>query len=129
MSAFGFSFESFNKEHDFDFDTSVLAEIPAEDRYKNLERLYNEAEDDEEVYIIRGAYINTKSDYVAESPLVATDNCYVNIPQFQLPEVKAILADPRAIKAINQGKAGFKIVPYEKNGETYYKAKWVTVRK
>ena len=128
MSTFGFSFEQFNKAHDVDFDTTKLAEIPAEDRYKSLERLYNEAEDDDTVYVIRGAYINTKSDYVAESPLVATDTCYVNIPHFQLGEIKAMLADARAIKAINQGKAGFKIVPYEKAGETYYKAKWVSVR-
>ena len=115
------SFAKFNRERLFDVDTTDYD-------YYSLEQLW-EANEADTVYRVCGVYINTKSEFADESPLVATDYCYVNIPQHQLGEIKCILADKQAIRAIKDGTAGFKIVPYNKKRDgkirTFYKAEWV----
>lgn len=95
-----------NVERVFDVDTSSFDFI-------NLKSLY-ERDGDGMVYTIRGAYISTKSEYAEESPLLAIDDMYVNIPQHQLPVVKMMLADKKFIKAINSGELGFVIEQYNK---------------
>ena len=104
-----FSFSSLNKERVFDFDTTKIS-----GNYTNLEQL--QARDGEDVkYQIKGAYISTKSEYNDESPIIALEDTYVNLPQHQLTEVKEMLASKNAIAAINGGFAGFVIRKYVKN--------------
>lgn len=114
-----FSFGSFNKVRLFTIDTQEFD-------YVSLEDLYQENGPDA-VYCVRGLYIGTKSTYADESPLLATDKEYVNLPQHQLDEIKNMLADPRAIEAINNGHAGFVIEQfYQKRFKKYcYVARWV----
>ena len=134
-----FSFTSLNKERLFNFDTSIINELhpqtPEErkihdDRYTKLQELYKENGADM-TYQIRGAYINTKSSENEESPVIALSTIYVNIPQHQLLAVKSMIADKGAVRAINNGYAGFRIRPYQKKRgnkmETYYEAIWCDV--
>lgn len=113
-----FNFSKFNKERLFDVDTSGFD-------YVNLEDLFEENGEDH-VYKITGVYIGTKSTFDDESPIIAIEDTYVNLPQHQLPEVKAMLADKAAIKAINDGQAGFVIDSYyqKRFKKTCYAARW-----
>lgn len=104
-----FNFTKFNKERLFTIDTTSFD-------YTNLEQLYNENGSDA-IYKVRGLYIGTKSIYDEEAPVIATESEYVNLPVHQLGEIKAMLADKRAIKAINDGECGFII-------EEYYQARF-----
>ena len=99
-----FTFTKFNKEKLFDIDTTEFD-------YTSLEDLYN-ANGENAVYQVRGLYIGTKSNYDPETPILATNEEYVNLPVHQLEEVKAMLADRRAVDAINAGDCGFKIEKY-----------------
>lgn len=116
-------FASFNKERLFDIDTQNL-------EYTNLETLAKEnGSDNDHVYVINGVYIGTKSDFDPETPMVAIDGYYVNLPVHQLSEVKSMLDSRQAIQAINNGEAGFIIESYykAKYKKTCYKAVWVDV--
>ena len=92
-----FSFAAFNKERLFDVDTSDF-------EYTSLEELYEE-NGPMTIYPVRGLYIGTKS----ETPLVATDTIYVNLPQHQLLKVKEMIDNKAAVKAINNGECAFRI--------------------
>lgn len=116
------SFASFNKERLFDIDTSDF-------EYLKLKDLY-ERDGEGEVYTIRGIYIGTKSEFADESPLLAIDGCYVNLPQHQLIDIKDMLNSRQAINCINNGGAGFTIEKYTKKLKSgaikvCYKAHWV----
>lgn len=122
--------------------------------YASLEDLFK-ANSEDTIYRVDGFFINTKSRLNDEAPVAvisaegleampatrkvkhddgteetvdASDKpgCYVNIPQHQLNEVKAILADPEAIECINAGEFGLSIRPYFQ--KTYakdcYSARW-----
>lgn len=122
-----FSFaSSFNTKRLFDIDTSDF-------EYKKLEELWNEnseivAEEEvcTKVFPVCGLYLNRKSMYDPQ-PVVATDECYVNLPANMFDSALEILSDPRAIKAINDGKVGFQIDKYyQKRYEKYcYSVIWV----
>lgn len=116
------SFASFNKERLFDVDTSDFEYIKLKDLY--------ERDGEGEVYPIRGIYIGTKSEFADESPLLATDTHYVNLPQHQLIDIKDMLNSRQAINCINAGGAGFTIEKYIKKlksgaSKVCYKAHWV----
>ena len=118
--AFKFSFaKQYNTERLFDIDTSDY-------EYRSLEELYTG--DENQVFEVRGIYINTKSNF-GDAPVVATDFCYVNFPQ-HLPDVcKEILNDKSAIKAINDGRVGFTIYKYTQKrfGTECYSVRWVDI--
>lgn len=127
--AYSFS-KKFNKSRLFNVDTSNF-------EYYNLEDLFNEELEvcsgdveaaSEFVYVIRGVYINTKSLY-DPAPVIALDDRYVNLPSHMTEACMAMLADPVCIKAINDGKCGFKIYTYEQKryNKTCYSVEWVDV--
>lgn len=123
----GFSFaSSFNTKRLFDVDTSDYD-------YKKLEELWEENSEiveDEEVcnvvFPVLGVYLNKKSMYEPQ-PVIATDECYVNFPASMFDSAVDILSDPRAIKAINDGKVGFQIERYiqKRFDKVCYRAVWV----
>ena len=113
-----FSFAKFNKERLFQVDTSDYD-------YLKLEDLY--ARDGEgAVYPVLGLYIGTKSKFDAETPIIATDESYVNLPVHQLAEIKAMLEDRDAVNAINAGACGFTIEKFHQKRFDIdcYSAKW-----
>jgi len=116
-----FNFEKLNKKQIFSY------EVSGEESYTNLEYLFKrDGEDSSVTYQIHGVYIGTKSNFDPEVPMVLIENFYVNLPVHQLDEVKQILADPEAIRAINEGKAGFSITTYlqKRFNRICYKAVW-----
>lgn len=104
-----YSFNRFNKERVFDFDTQAIS-----GEYTNLENLFKR-DGEGIVYQVKGVYVSTKSEFADESPIVALGDTYVNFPQHQLKDIKDMLEDKNAIKAINDGYAGFTIRQYTKN--------------
>lgn len=115
-----FKFSKFNKERLFDVDTSEFD-------YCSLEDLWKKNPNSETAYRLRGVYISTKSEFNDRSPMCAIDGYYVNLPQHQLGDIERMLEDRQAIKAINDGLAGFVIRPYDQKrfGKLCYAAKWV----
>lgn len=117
--AFSFA-KKFNVERKFDIDTSDF-------EYVSLEELFNEMGEDEDMpFEIRGVYINTKGKY-DDSPVIAIDDRYVNLPAHLTGACKAMLEDDACIKAINEGKCGFTIYKYHQKrfDKDCYSVKWV----
>ncbi|MBO5921331.1 MAG: hypothetical protein J6Q48_02970 [Bacteroidaceae bacterium] len=113
-----------NKERVFNVDTSDFDYIKLADLY--------ERDGEGASYVIRAAYIGNKSEYADESPLLAIDDFYVNLPQHQLDVVKDILSDRVYINAINNGQLGFYIEAYDKKlksgaVKTCYKAIFIDI--
>ena len=122
-----FSFaSSFNTKKLFNVDTSDY-------EYKKLEELWNEnseiIEDEEvcnKVFPVLALYLNKKSMFEPQ-PVVATDECYVNLPASMFDSALEILSDPRAIQAINSGKVGFQIEKYfqKRYQKDCYSINWI----
>lgn len=113
-------FGKFNKQRLFDVDTSDF-------EYKSLGELLEECGGEvDHIFKLTGVYIGNKSQFDPEVPIIATEDCYVNVPVHQLDEVKEILSDPQAIRAINNGEAGFKITTYfqKRFKKDCYKVVW-----
>lgn len=115
-----FSFaKTYNTERLFDIDTSSF-------EYCSLQDLYEAVNGDEEAkFPVCAIYINTKSEF-GDAPVLATDACYVNLPQHLLETCKAILRDPAAVKAINDGAVAFTIYKYEQKrySRECYSIRW-----
>lgn len=126
-----FDFGKVNKSRRFTFNAESI-----KGKYLKLKELFEENGEDYE-YQVKGLYISTMSAYNSETPVVATVDGYINLPPFQLNEVKGMIDSEPAVAAINAGYCGFTIIPYEKEiksnktGRTstgvYYKVKWCNV--
>lgn len=125
--AFSFS-KKFNKERLFNVDTSNFDYVSLEDLfYDSVQTNDGDFEAaSKTVYKIRGVYINTKGNY-DPAPVIATNECYVNLPSHMTETCMAMLADSSCIKAINDGKCGFTIYQYEQKryNKTCYSVLWV----
>lgn len=103
--------KKYNKERLFLVDTSSF-------EYVSLETLYNQLPVDEETgepiqepFVVRGVYINTHSMF-DPAPVLAIDDCYVNLPSHLKDVCSDMINDKQSIKAINDGKVGFIIYKY-----------------
>lgn len=117
-----FSFSNFNKEKLFSFDTSAIT-----GKYVKTKDLLDK-DGEGIVYQVKGLYISRFSKFNPEAPVVALKDTYVNLPQFQLQEIKDMIADPTAVSLINKGRCGFSVRQYEtEDFGTCYAAKWLDV--
>lgn len=109
----------YNKAHTFDFH------IPEDFEYRSLSELYIK-NDKDFVYKVRAVYINTKSRF-GESPVIATDDCLVNLPQHLTDVAKQIMRDEETVQAINDGKFGFTIYQYTSKNrkDVFFSVNWV----
>lgn len=73
---------------------------------------------------IRALYINKKSKY-GNAPVVATDKGLVNLPHHLCDVAVEMLADEEFIKAVNEGKIGFKTYEYQTSYGTALSVEWV----
>lgn len=78
------------------------------------------------VYQLRALLINRKGKFGNQPVLVTNTHC-INGPKHLLKDVSDMLADPEAIAAIREGKAGFVIREYEASdyGKLCYSVDWV----
>lgn len=96
-----FSFNDLNAKK-FNIDTTGF-------EYYSLSDLYTGDEND--IFPFYGVYINSNGHY-GDSPLLALEDRYLNLPKHLLNTAKEMRSDPEAIKAINDGKAGISIYKY-----------------
>ncbi len=110
--AYSFS-QNYNTRKVFNVDTTDF-------EYKSLEELYHENEVlDEgtgemacyEIFPVCGIYLNKRSEFGPQA-IIATEECYVNLPSHLYDTCVDILADKAAINAINAGKVSFTIEKY-----------------
>ena len=118
---------SFNKK----FNTEKLFNIDTENfEYMSLEDLAASTASSEEapVFIVRGIYINRKSIY-EPAPVVALDDCYVNLPNHLLEVCEEMLHDRVAVDEINKGACGFRIEKYHQKryDKDCYSVEWVDI--
>ena len=116
-----FSFASMNKKKLFTIDTSDFTE------YHNLADLYED--DPEKSWVFHGVYISTKSLFADEVAILAMDDYYLNLPEHLTKDCKQLLDNPAAISAINQGRAGFKVIKYHQKrfNRDCYTIEWCDV--
>jgi len=112
----------FNKGKKFDVDTSELG-------FVTLGELY-EKNGENRQYLLTAIFINNKSKY-GPSPVFATPEFLVNIPQHMLDTVNEILLDSDAVDSINSAKVGFTIYQYnsDKFNTVAYGVKFVDLIK
>lgn len=85
--------------------------IPSEYQYRTLSELF-EKNGKNKVYPVKALYINKKSKF-GDAPIVATDECLVNLPSHLLDTVKEMMNDEELVDAVNENKFGFTIYTYE----------------
>lgn len=117
-----FSANRYNKKRLFEIDTTDF-------EYYSLEEYFKRSGGDlETVTEINGLYINKMGLY-NDSPIIATSECYINLPAHLNGVCQEMLNDPLAITAIKSGKLGFKIIPYYKKkfNKECYTVEWVDI--
>lgn len=95
-------------------------------RFVPLSELYNR-DGGKTIFGIDGLYINKKSDF-GDHPvaIVGCEEILVDLPSHMTEDVKAILSDPEALKAIKSGHVGFVVQEYEQKRykKTCYGIRW-----
>ena len=113
-------FSNFNKE--------FLFELP-----ENIKGNYLKIADAVEKYgdgviipvIAFGISTNHSPKAVSErNAWIATEDEFINVPAFQLPEIEKMMADSNAVKLCKQGKMGIMIEQYENTWGLQYKMRW-----
>lgn len=115
-----FSFAKFNKEFLFELPSSItgvyLKPVEAEEKYG------------EGIIPVIGYGVSTNKSpnaVSAENAWIATDEEFINVPLFQLPEIQAMMEDRNAVSLTKQGKLGAQIVHYTNQYGDQIKFKWV----
>ena len=95
--------------------------------FRTLEELYKENGKDE-VYPVKGMFINTKSRY-GDNPVLVCSEYYVSLPKHLVDVVKEIRQDKQLVKDINDDKVGFKIYEYvqPKYNRKCYSINWLDI--
>ena len=113
-------FAQFNKELLFDLPDSIQG------TYLKLREAAIKYGEDPIPVIGFGVSLNKSPRAVSEkNAWVATEEEFINIPGFQIPEVEAMLADRNAINLTKQGHLAIEIVSYENQYGSQLKVKWV----
>ena len=122
MSKFSFG-KKFNTAKIFNIETEGFDYISLEDLAAAIPA---DADPNEVIFIVRGIYLNKKGLY-EPAPVVALDDCYVNLPSHLYDTCADIIADNLAVAAINDGKVGFRIEKYfqKKYQKDCYSVEWV----
>lgn len=114
-----FSFSNFNKE--------FLFELPQE-----IQGCYLKIAEAEEKYgdsvipvIGYGISVNKSPKAVSErNAWIATDEEFINVPLFQLPEIEKLMADRNAVSFCKQGHMGAMIQHYQNSYGDQMKFVW-----
>lgn len=112
------NFSDFNKRR-FNIDTTGF-------QYSSLADLYNNDGKDH-IYIVRAVFMSMGK--YGETPLLATDTTFVNLPKHCTSVCNTILNSTEAIAGINEGKCGFKIRQYhsEKYNKNCYAVDFIDI--
>lgn len=113
-------FSSFNKEFLFDLPENIKG------NYLKIADAVEKYGDGVIIPVIAfGISTNHSPKAVSErNAWVATDEEFINVPAFQLPEIEKMMADTNAVKLCKQGKMGVMIESYENNWGQQFKMRW-----
>lgn len=73
--------------------------------------------DKSKIYKLNGVYLNRSKFGSQGVAIVSDEKILVNLPLHLTETINAILSDVEAIETIEDGKVGFNIKTYEKNGK------------
>lgn len=112
-------FSQFNKEFLFELPEAIqgnyLKIADAHDKY--LDAVID--------VIAFGISTNHSPKAVSErNAWIATEDEFINVPGFQLPEVEKMMQDNNAVKLCKEGHLGVTIEEYQNQWGTQYKVKW-----
>ena len=127
MAKFSFS-KKYNTERLFDIDTTNFDYFSLEDKFEADKVDVETGEELHPVYTVRGVYINTKGLY-DPAPVIALDDCYINLPAHLTDTCKEMLNDREAIRAINEGHCGIRIYKYyqARYNKDCYSVEWIDI--
>lgn len=112
-------FSQFNKEFLFELPESIQG------NYLKIADAHTKYGDDVIEVIAFGISTNHSPKAVSErNAWVATEEEFINVPGFQLPEVEKMMSDPNAVKLCKQGHLGITIESYTNQWGDQFKVKW-----
>lgn len=112
-------FAQFNKEFLFELPESIQG------NYLKIADAHAKYDDEVIEVIAFGISTNHSPKAVSErNAWVATEEEFINVPGFQLPEVEKMMADPNAVKLCKQGHLGITIESYTNQWGDQFKVKW-----
>lgn len=117
---------SFAKRHNLP-NITFTHNTPEGLNFISLLKLWEDSEDNERVHTVRRIYINNEGHY-GPAPVIITDTHRVNAPGYMTRECESILRSAQDIQAINDGKVGFKLIPYMNEHGEQYRIRWVDIQ-
>ena len=72
---------------------------------------------------VKGMLINPKSKHGARGVIVL-DGVNINVPSHVNERIEKVRGNADAVKAVNDGACGVEFYTYEKDGKTYYSARF-----
>lgn len=102
---------------------------PEGTQFVNLKTLFqNSGEDESATYLLKGVYINSKSNY-GPAPVAVIVGSYVNLPKHLLGTVTEMMGDSEFVTAVNDGHVAFSIRPYVRAGDSHanFTVTWLDV--
>ena len=79
------------------------------------------------VITVKAMFTHNKSEY-GEKGVIVCERCCIDVPSQLIEDIKTVRADADMVKAVNDGKCGFKIYSYtDKNGKTRYSGTFVDI--
>lgn len=106
--------EMFSNSVKFDYDGKDNPYLTIEDYVLNTKQ--NRAQ-------VKGMWINPKSKHGARGVIVL-DGVNVNVPSHVNERIEKVRGNAEAVNAVNEGKCGVEFYTYEKDGKTYYSARF-----
>ena len=112
-------FAQFNKEFLFELPEQIQG------NYLKIADAHQKYGDDVIEIIAFGISTNHSPKAVSErNAWVATEEEFINVPAFQLPEVEKMMQDANAVKLCKQGHLGIVIESYTNQWGDQFKVKW-----
>lgn len=112
-------FSQFNREFLFELPEGITG------NYLKIADAKEKYGDDVIEVVAYGISTNHSPKAVSErNAWIATEEEFINVPMFQLPEVEKMMNDSNAVKLCKQGHLGVIIEEYTNQWGTQYKVKW-----
>lgn len=116
-----FSFASFNKEFLFELPEGLWNP----DNFMNKDDAKEKYGDDVIPIIAFGVNaVKSEKAFSTECGWIATEEEIINVPEFQIAELKAMMADMNAVRLCRADHMGATIIEYECKYGTRLKFKW-----
>lgn len=113
-------FSQFNKEFLFELPEAIQG------NYLKIDEAVEKYSEGVVIEVIAfGISTNHSPKAVSErNAWVATEEEFINVPAFQLPEIEKMMQDPNAVKLCKEGHFGVVLEGYTNNWGQQYKMKW-----